>query len=206
MKRTRKLALTSLMAVGGVSLTACGDNVADNVRIEDQGKAVDAYTYASLQECKDKNEIPDAACDAAEKSAKEDAEKSAKYDQQASCEEVYGEGQCVPRGYNNGNGGSFWGPLITGFVVGRMLDGGWGGRGYYRDWRDGGYYTSSGGRIWTDYSTGRTRLGSRGFDAPDAATAPIKTMSRASVISRGGFGGRSSSHSFRGGGSHGFGG
>lgn len=205
MKRTRKLALTSLMAIGGVSLTACGDNTPDNVRIENAGPAVDAYTYASLQECKDKNEIPDAACETAEKTAKADETKAAKYNEQKTCEDVYGPGQCVPRGYNSGGNGSFWGPLITGFVVGRMLDGGFQGRGMYRDWRDGGYYTSSGGRVFTDYSTGRTRLGSRGFDAPDVA-GPTKTMSRGSVISRGGFGGRSSARSSFGGGGHGFGG
>jgi uncharacterized protein YgiB involved in biofilm formation len=83
MKRTRKLALTGLMAMGGVSLTACGDQGYDNVRIMDQGKAQDAYTYASLQECKDKNEIPDSACDAAEKDAADDAAKTARYNQQA---------------------------------------------------------------------------------------------------------------------------
>ena len=204
MKRTRKLALTGLMAMGGMSLTACGGGDADNVQIANPGPAVDAYTYASLQECKDKNDIPDAACDTAEKNAKDDEKKSATYNQQASCEDVYGEGQCVPRGYGaNGGGGSIWGPLITGFVVGRMLDGGWGGRGMYRDYRDGGYYTTSGGRVFTDYSSGRTRIGQNGFHAPDAMHAPPKAMSRASVISRGGFGGRSSSRSFSGGGHHG---
>lgn len=209
MKRTRKLALTGLMAMGGVSLTACGDQNYDNVRILDQGQATDAYTYASLQECKDKNEIPDSACEAAEKDAKGDADKSAQYKARTDCEDVYGEGQCVPRGYNSG-GGSFWGPLITGFVVGRMLDGGWHGRGYYRDWRDGGYYTVSGGRMWTDYATGRTRIGSQGFEPPDSMHAPVKTMSRTGAISRGGFGGRMGARSFSGGGhsfgAHGFGG
>ena len=200
MKRTRKLALTSLMAIGGVSLTACGDNGLENVRIDNPGPAVDAYTYASLQECKDKNDIPDAACDTAEKNAKEDETKSATHKDQATCDEVYGPGQCVPRSQNSG-GGSIWGPLITGFVVGRMLDGGFQGRGMYRDGRDGGYYTSSGGRVFTDYSTGRTRIGQNGFKAPDAMP-PAKAMSRASVISRGGFGGRSSS-SFSSSGRHG---
>lgn len=200
MKRTRKLALTGLMAMGGVSLTACGDSTP---AVADQGKAVDAYTYSSLQECKDKNDIPDEACVTAQAKAQEDETKSATYKEQASCEDVYGPGQCVPRSHASG-GGSFWGPLITGFVVGRMLDGSWGGRGYYRDWRDGGYYTTSGGRMYTDYSTGRTQLGSRGFDPPDAATAPNKAISRTGAISRGGFGGRSASRSFSG--SRGFGG
>jgi uncharacterized protein YgiB involved in biofilm formation len=195
MKRSRKLALTSLMAMGGVSLTACGDN-ADNVRIDHPGQSVDAYAYQSLDECKAKDEVPDSACEKAEAAAKEDDKKTAKYDEQKSCEDVYGEGQCVPRQSANG-GHSIWGPLIAGFVVGRMLDGGFGGRGYYRDWRDGGYYTSSGGRMYTDYSSGRTRIGSRGFDAPDVV-GPPKAVSRSGAISRGGFGGRMSSRSHGG--------
>ncbi|MBI1197320.1 MAG: DUF1190 domain-containing protein [Phenylobacterium sp.] len=198
MKRTKKLALGTAMAAGGLSLVACGDSGYDNVRIEHPGKSVDAYAYQSLQECLDRNEVPDEACRKAETEAQADEDKAPKYDQQASCEDVYGPGQCVPRQYANGHG-SFWGPLITGFVVGRMFDGGWGGRGLYRDWRDGGYYTSSGGRVWTDYSSGRTRVTQRGFEPP-VAGAPPKQMSRASVISRGGFGGRMSSRSY--GGSH----
>lgn len=197
MKRSKTLALTGMMAVGGFSLAAC-DSHSDNVRIADQGKPVDSYVYQSLQDCLDKKEVPANECQAAEKTAQSDAQKAARYDQKTSCEDVYGPGQCVPRGYAS-NGNSFWGPLITGFIVGRMLDGGWGHRGYYRDWRDGGYYTVSGGRIWTDYSSGHMRLGSRGFDPPDVIHAPPKAMSRASVISRGGFGGRMSSF----GGSHG---
>lgn len=197
MKRSRKLALTSLMAMGGVALTACGDNAADNVRI-DHDKSVDAYAYQSLQECKDKNEVPDDACETAEKQALKDDEKASKWTDQASCEDVYGEGQCVPR-QHAGSGGSFWGPLVTGFVVGQMMNGGWGGRGMYRDWRDGGYYSYGGGRVWTDYNTGRTRIGSRTFDAPDVIRPPEKQMTRSSVISRGGFGGRMSSRHFGGG-------
>lgn len=197
MKRTRRLTLTTLMAAGGVSLTACGDSPADTVRIENPGRSVDAWTYQSLQECLDKNEVPDDACQTAEKAALDDQAKAPRYDNQTTCEDVYGPGQCVPR--SQANGGSFWGPLITGFIVGRMLDGGgWGGRGLYRDWRDGGFYTSSGGRVWTDYSTGRTRIGSRGFDPPDLYTPPAKMQTRSSVISRGGFGGRMSERSFGG--------
>lgn len=197
MKRTRKLVLTTLMAAGGVSLTACGDNGADNVRIDHPGPTTDAYAYSTVQECKDKNEVPDDACEKAEKNAQDDDKKTAQWNDQASCEDVYGQGQCVPRAAANGNG-SFWGPLITGFVVGRMLDGGWGGRGMYRDWRDGGYYTAGGGRVWTDYSTGRTRIGQKSFDAPDVIRPPEKVMTRSSVISRGGFGGRMASRSYSG--------
>jgi uncharacterized protein YgiB involved in biofilm formation len=197
MKRTRNLALTSLMAAGGVSLTACGDG-ADNVRIAPPPSTA-AYAYQSLQECKDKKEVPDSACEAAEKNAEADNAKAASWTNQASCEDVYGQGQCVPRQTANGGGGSFWGPLIAGFIVGRMTDGGWGGRGLYRDWRDGGYYTASGGRVWADYSTGRTRVEQRGLATPDVVRGPPRLQTRSSVISRGGFGGRMSSHSFGGG-------
>lgn len=195
MKRTRKLALTGLMAMGGVSLTACGDQ--PNVTIADQGKAVDAYTYQSLQECKDKNEVPDDACDTGAKKAKDEESAEAKFSDSRTCEDVYGPGQCVPR--SSSGGGSFWGPLVTGFVVGQMMNGGWGGGGMYRDWRSGGYYTRGGGPITTDYSTGRTRIGSRSFDPPDTIRAPERMQTRSSVISRGGFGGRMSSQSYSGG-------
>ena len=77
MKRTRKLALTGLMAMGGVSLTACGDQ--PSVTIADQGKSVDAYAYQSLQECKDKNEVPDDACDTGMKKARDEEASEAKY-------------------------------------------------------------------------------------------------------------------------------
>ena len=200
MKRSRKLALTSLMAAGGVSLTACGDggNYWSNVQIDKPGKSTDAYAYTSLQECLDKNEVPDDACQTAQKAALADEKTVANQPDQKSCEDVYGEGQCVPR--QQASGGSFWGPLITGFIVGRALDGGgWGGRGYYRDWRSGGYYTAGGRRIETDYMTGRTRVSARAFDPPDVVR-PERVRTRSSVISRGGFGGRMSSSGGRRGG------
>jgi uncharacterized protein YgiB involved in biofilm formation len=195
MKRSKQLALTSLMAIGGVSLTACGGDAADNLPVDNPGRSVDAFAYQSLQECKDKNEVEDAVCEKAEKDAQKDDQRAASWNDQASCEEVYGQGQCVPRQQASG---SFWGPLITGFVVGRMLDGGWGGRGMYRDWRSGGFYSYGGDRIWRDYSTGRTRIGSGSFERPDIVRAPEKVMTRSSVISRGGFGGRMSNRSYSG--------
>lgn len=193
MKRSRTLTLTSLMAAGGVSLTACGDGPGDAVRIGAADPGTEAFAYQTLEACKAAGEVPVAACETAQTAALADDAKSARWNDQASCEDVYGEGQCVPR--SQAGGGSIWGPLITGFVVGRMLDGGWGGRGLYRDWRDGGFYTASGGRVWTDYATGRTRVGRRGFDPPDIVRPPERVQSRTGVISRGGFGGRMSARS-----------
>ena len=205
MKRSRKLQLTTLMAAGGVSLAACGgDAPATNwdAAQADQGPSVDAYSYRTIEACKAANEVPDTACEDAGRVAIADQEKTApRFDERGTCEEVYGEGQCVPR--SQAGGGSIWGPLITGFVIGQMLDGGWRGTGMYRD-RYGAYHTGYGGRTWTDYSTGRTRIGARGIDPPDVIKqAPPKVQTRASVISRGGFGGRMSARSSGG---RGFGG
>jgi uncharacterized protein YgiB involved in biofilm formation len=95
--------------------------------------------------------------------------------------------QCEPR--NNGSGGSFFTPLLTGFIIGQALNGGYGYRGapMYRD-RQGNYYGGAGGRISRDYVTGRTRVGSDAF-TPTTARAPARVQTRSSVISRGGFGG-----------------
>ncbi|MDB5452617.1 MAG: surface protein, partial [Caulobacteraceae bacterium] len=144
-KRSNTLTLTTAMAATGLALTAC-----DPAQDQAARQPVEAVAYADLNQCKIANEVPDAECDRAFAAAKVDDEKSApRYEERASCEEAYGPGNCVPRGYNNG-GGSFFTPLLTGFVIGRMLDGGgrpyYTGTGLYRD-RGGGYLTGYGGRL-----------------------------------------------------------
>lgn len=207
LKRSRRLTLTTLMAGASVSLTACGGDYdtprsaqwEDRPALE-QGAPTDAFAYASLDQCLQANDMPDDACRTAAKTAEEDGANSApRFDQQASCEDVYGAGQCVPRSQANGQG-SFFTPLLTGFIVGQMMNGGWRGTGLYRDNRDGGFYTPYGGRAWRDYSTGRTKIGANSLDPPASYKAiPPKVQTRASVISRGGFGGRMSSQSYGGG-------
>jgi uncharacterized protein YgiB involved in biofilm formation len=168
--------MTTVMAGASVSLVACdpASGSWDNTPRLNEGAPVEAHTYRTLEACKAADEISD-----------------------ETCEDVYGAGQCVPRG---SQGGGVWGPLIAGFVVGRMLDGGYRGTGIYRDGRDGGYYTGFGGRLYSDYATGRTRIGANGIDPPAAIReAPPKVQTRTSVLSRGGFGGRMSAHSYGGG-------
>ena len=86
------------------------------------------------------------------------------------------------------NNGSFFTPLLTGFIIGQALNniGGYRGAPMYRD-RNGDYYGGAGGLIRRDYVTGRTQVGSEAFNP--AARAPARVQSRSSVISRGGFGG-----------------
>ncbi|MDB5683956.1 MAG: hypothetical protein JWM38_1717 [Sphingomonas bacterium] len=185
MKRSRTIVLTTLMAGTGVSLTACdGDAV---------GKPVDALSYTSVAECRAAGALPPADCDAAYAQAqKANAENAPRYGDRQTCEEQYGVAQCVPR-----NNGSFFTPLLTGFIVGQALNniGGYRGAPMYRD-RDGNYYGGAGGRISRDYVSGRSRVGSEAFNP--AARAPTRIQSRSAVISRGGFGGGFGSRGFGG--------
>ena len=187
MKRTRTLTLTGLMAVGGVSLSACGDRGASEGARAEVPASTEAFVYQSLQACRDGNKAPDTVCDTAVRNAIADDEASSRWPDRVSCEAVYGYGQCLARPAPDGRE-AVWGPLLMGFVVGRTTTGGWGGRGIFSDWRNGGYFAAGGGRLWSNYPTGRLRISRRSFDPPDYRRGPEQVMSCA--ISRGGFGRR----------------
>ncbi|WP_010188830.1 DUF1190 domain-containing protein [Sphingomonas sp. PAMC 26605] len=175
MKRSQSIVLTTLMAGTGLSLSACDADVS---------KPVDALSYTSVSECRTAGKIPADQCEAAYAQAQKANEQNApRFNERQSCEEQYGVAQCVPR-----NNGSFFTPLLTGFVVGQLLNGGGGYRGapMYRD-RDGSYFGGAGNRISRDYVTGRTQVGSDAFNS--SARAPARVQSRSAVISRSGFGG-----------------
>lgn len=192
LKRSRSLTLTTLMAGAAVSITAC-DNAPAVTQWGDPpaaaaGKAVEARTFTSLDECKASGDFTAQQCETTLAQAQKDsAENAPKFNDQQSCEERYGVDQCVPR---SGQNGSFFTPLLTGFIIGQALNnmgGGYRGAPMYRD-RNGSYYGGNGYPLSRDYVTGRTRVRSESFDAP-RADAPTRVQSRSSVISRGGFGG-----------------
>lgn len=189
-KRSSSLKLTTMLAgATALTLSGCDDPGAQASWDPNKGEQVEAFSYKTLQECKDANEVSDQQCDTSFAAAKKDDEKNApRYEARASCEDVYGVGNCVPRSQANG-GGSFFTPLLAGFVIGQMLDGGgYRGTGLYR--RDDGYYSTYGGRLGRDYGTGRTTISKTSIDPPDAIRqAPPKIQTRTSVVSRGGFGG-----------------
>ncbi|HJV43717.1 DUF1190 domain-containing protein [Caulobacter sp.] len=203
-KRSASLQLTTMLA-GAASLTlaGCDDPGAQASWDPNRGEQVEAFSYKTLEECKAANEVPDQQCETSYAAAQKDDEKNApRYEARASCEDVYGVGNCVPR--SQAGDGSFFTPLLAGFVIGRMLDGGGGyyrGTGLYRG--DDGYYSTWGGRLGRDYGSGRTVITRESIDPPDAIrNAPPKVQTRTSVVSRGGFGGgRSYAHSssYRGG-------
>jgi uncharacterized protein YgiB involved in biofilm formation len=179
--RSRSLHVTSLMATASFSLAACGQP-------QLAAPAPDpAPAYTSLADCKAANDVSDAECDTAYKAADEQAKKnSPRYATQAECEGQWGPEQCRP--INHG-GGSFFGPLATGFIIGQLMNGGGyrGGGPLYRD-RDGGYSNGyGGGYLSRDYRTGRTVANRNDVDV--ARQAPSRVQSRTTVVSRGGFGG-----------------
>lgn len=202
-KRSSSLKLTTMLAgATALTLSGCDDPGAQASWDPNRGEQVEAFSYKTLEECKAANEVSDQQCEASYAAAQKDDEKNApRFEARASCEDVYGAGNCVPRG-EAGHGG-FFTPLLTGFVIGRMLDGGgyYRGTGLYRG--NDGYYSTWGGRLDRDYGTGRTVITREGIDPPDVVrNAPPKIQTRTSVVSRGGFGGgRSYAHSgsFKGG-------
>lgn len=195
-KRSASLQLTTMLA-GAASLTLAGcDDPGAGAQAgwdPNRGEQIEAFSYKSLEECKSANEVSDQQCDTSWAAAQKDDQKSApRYEARASCEDVYGAGNCVPR--SEQGGGSFFTPLLAGFVIGRMLDGGdsYRGTGLYRrnDDYGGGYYSTWGGRLGRDYGTGRTVITRESIDPPDVIrNAPPKVQTRTSVVSRGGFGG-----------------
>ncbi|MBO9708547.1 MAG: DUF1190 domain-containing protein [Caulobacter sp.] len=189
--RSSTLVLTGLMTGAAMSISACDGGGGSATQWGDPPAAsreVDARTFANLDDCKTSGDFTDQQCETAFAQAQKDsAENSPKFSQRESCEERYGVDQCVPRSDNHG--GSFFTPLLTGFIIGQALNnaGGYRGAPMYRD-RDGTYYSGSGYPLSRDYVTGRTRVRADSFDAP-SAHAPARVQSRSSVISRGGFGG-----------------
>lgn len=182
LKRSRTLQLSGLMATVGFSMAACG-SPAPSV----PAPSTVETAYTSLDECKAANDVPDAQCDAAYAQAEQQArETGPRYATREECEGQWGPDQCRQ---NTSNGGSFFGPLVTGFVIGQLLGGGrggfYGGGPIYRD-RDNNYTTGSGGYLGRDYRTGRPVV-NRETDI--ARPAPARVQSRTATVSRGGFGG-----------------
>ncbi|WP_304164786.1 DUF1190 domain-containing protein [Phenylobacterium aquaticum] len=193
LKRSRSLTLTSLMAGAAVSVSACDDTPAATQWGDPP--AAEARTFANLDECKASGDFTAQQCETTLAEAQKDsAETAPRFANQQSCEERYGVDQCVPR--SSQGGGSFFTPLLTGFIIGQALNnmGGYRGAPMYRD-RDGTYYGGGGYSLSRDYVTGRPRARAESFDAPARAGAPSRVQSRSFVISRGGFGG---GHSFGG--------
>lgn len=183
LKRSRTLQVTSVMATVSFSMAACGAPQPGLPSAEPDP----ALAYTSLVECKTARDVSEAECDAAQAEAQRQAAETApRYATQEECEGQWGPEQCRP--LNTSGGGSFFGPLATGFIIGQLMNGGYRGGGpLYRD-RNGQFSNGyGGGYLSRDYRTGRTVANRNDVDV--ARKAPARAQSRTAVVSRGGFGG-----------------
>lgn len=194
-KRSSAVTLTGLMAGSAISISACDNTPTtgqwENPPAVSAGRSVEAASFESLGACEASGTFTAQQCQTAfQEAQKASAENAPKFADRQSCEERFGVDECVPR---QGQGGSFFTPLLTGFIIGQAMNnmGGYRGAPMYRD-RDGGYYGGGGYPVSRDYLTGRTRVSADSFEAPKAG-APARVQSRSSIISRGGFGGGSRS-------------
>lgn len=192
MKRSRRVALTTLAAAGAVAVSGCGDGGGGDWGDE---QVLDATPFASVAECQSSGVVPASTCQAAFAEAQGNHEQAApRFATQPLCEEEFGQGQCQPRVAGNSN---YFIPILAGFMVGRMV----GGRydddrdyhfgGLYRSRRHKGWYAGGpyGGPLVRSGSS--WRAGASAFERP-RTSPPIRSSSSQSA-SRGGFGGRSSS-------------
>lgn len=188
-RRSKSLMLTSLMATGGLSLSACdGAQPQDSAWLNSQpvaapSDAAEGLQYPTLKACRMADQIADVECDQAFARAEAEAPR---YADLRTCEANYGVDQCVPQSQVRAD--SVFVPLLTGFMVGQALNS-FGSHGFYGtqyNRRDETYSSSGGYAGAGGYGGGRNYVSSRGY-----SDAPPRAQSRSAIVSRGGFGGGS---------------
>lgn len=189
--RRKRSAAAGLTAVGALAMLSGCDGTPDQQ--QQFGPPTEVSAFKTVDECVASGAFAKVTCEnAAKEAANTDGKAAPRFDEKSLCEDQFGSGQCLAR---NEGGQSFFVPLLTGFMIGQLLDG---GRGYryqplYRSRQDDRYYTGSGAWLYGGGSgrgMHRYQVGSRAITNP-VTTQRIQT--RSSVVSRGGFGGRSSS-------------
>ena len=192
-KRSRAVALTTLTAAGTLALQGCDGSAA----------GAEGQVFSSVAECVSSG-LTQPDCQEAFAAAQADDTNSApRFESRELCEGEFGQNECQPRAEG---GGSFWVPLLAGFVIANAIDGVDIDR---RKRRYAPLYRNRGSGTWyhggSNYGPmSRSSSGRYGFDQ-GALNRPVsapRVQSRSNIASRGGFGGRArSSSSSRGGGS-----
>jgi uncharacterized protein YgiB involved in biofilm formation len=167
-----------LLLASAALLSACDDDkkTAQNRQGPPPAAATSGKIYKDLDACLadagDMDQVK--ACREGYQQALEKMAEAPRFEERARCEDVYGPGNCVPRGSVVHEGGGGFVP----FMMGYMLGGGFGGRTVYQPVfidRGGSYYAGN-----APVSNPRWS-GSVPPSAPHAATVP-------SSVARGGFG------------------
>lgn len=197
----KRSAAAGLSAAGAAAmLSACDPAPSLDERSRQQfGEPVEVAAFQSIPECVASGAFSQDQCTEAQNDAfQNDAQAAPRFESENLCEDTFGDNQC----YRRSDGGqSFFVPILTGFMIGRLLDGGrYRSHGLYRSRRDDAYYTGSGAWLYNGGYGGRPygyQVGRRALAAPAAPVTTQRIQTRSSVVSRGGFGGRASA---RGGG------
>jgi uncharacterized protein YgiB involved in biofilm formation len=151
--------------------------------------------YQNADDCSAANPGESQQCTTAYNNALKEAERTApKYATRQDCVAEFGEGQCQPApsqasvaGDNQAqaqSGGSFWMPLMAGYMMGRMMGGSYAQQPLFSSKNPSspayGRYTDASGKSYGAATPGRT------MTVPKTAMAPKPTTT--STITRGGFG------------------
>lgn len=165
MKRSKAVALT-LMGASAIALQACEEN------------NVEAQVFQDLQGCIDAKDLTEAQCrEVYQGAVSEHVQSAPRYATQEECIAAHGADACQQQ--TTSSGGSFFMPLMMGYMAGRMLGGGFGNPNpLYRDARNpGNFRTADNKKVPAKF--GKTTL-------PNWASQT--TRSRTQSASRGGFG------------------
>jgi uncharacterized protein YgiB involved in biofilm formation len=180
-KRKRSKA-AGLTAIGALSMvTACSGPSEEELSRAEFGEAQEVSMFQNSTECADSFEFTEQQCRDAERAARgADASSAPRFEDQRDCEDQFGTGNCR-------SSGSFFMPLMTGFMIGQFMSGSrYRYAPLYKDQRDGDHYSGSGAWIHKKKSkSGKYLIGSKAFDP---ITPAVQT--RSAIASRGGFGGR----------------
>lgn len=180
MKKSHTVRLV-LLGTATAALSACGDSGAP---------PKDARYFASPQECT--AVYGDQPCNDAKTAAdQKHLSEAPRYGRKDECEAEYGAGNCESRQVGSG---SFFMPLLMGYMMGNMMGGSRYAQPVYRD-RDNNAVTPSAGggagayRVGTfSGGSGGTGFGSAGAGGSAARTAAFQPAAQPTQISRGGFG------------------
>lgn len=183
MKRSSSMKLV-LMATTALLMAGCTE------------ESVEVTGFNDIEQCLASGDFTEADCEQSYAAAKEyHAETAPRYNSFKLCEEQHGVGSCG----RPESGGDFFTPFLMGYVVSNMLDSS--SSRDYRDWESRVrpvYRTSTGGLATSGgYSLSRNTDGKLEMPKSSVTAKPkaAKVQTRTSVVSRGGFGGRSSSGS-----------
>ena len=150
--------------------------------------------YQNVDDCSKANPSNSAQCAASYDAAKKEAEKTApKYASREECVAEFGEGQCTQAPAQAGmaaqtqQSGSFWMPLMAGYMMGRMMGG---GAGFAQQplFTSKNAASPANGEFVdaTGKSYGPATAGGRTMTVPKTAMAPKPATT--STVTRGGFG------------------